>query len=185
MQNKYTVGRWPREFCLWDTNFAGINQFSGASSQTMTKMFVLLDIMHRAMVRVMIEINSPPVRWLLCNYNHNGGCAHSRGALHWGSFTLNKCINLGKLLVCTKSHNIERLKHSSQIGMRTLCSPKLLQTKCESTTKYPYLEVWSPPGSGFLTSSFAQALWPRPTQTKSQKFQCFLEISKLCSVKYC
>ena len=38
---------------------------------------VPLGIMQGAVVWVMIEINSPPVCRLLCNYNHNGGCAQS------------------------------------------------------------------------------------------------------------
>ena len=41
-----------------------------------------------AIVRVMIEINSPLVRRLLCNYNHNGGCAHSRPAAHYTALPL-------------------------------------------------------------------------------------------------
>ena len=96
-------------------NIAGMKQFQELPVKQWRRYLDFLGTMHRAMVRVMIEINSPPVRWLLCNYNHNGGCAHSRGALQRGSFTVNKCINSGKLVVHTKSQCMERLKHSSKL----------------------------------------------------------------------
>ena len=89
-----------------------------------------LDIIgYGATVRAMIEINSPLV---LCNYNHNGGCAHSRGSLHRREL---HCVNKTFTESYFMEHwNIGTLEHWN-IGTAPMCSKINV---CATNLKQPF-----------------------------------------------